>query len=130
MNSFNGWFFKRILLASIAIVVTVGISACGEQVEKMRAEETAAPVVDKIDIMRNASVADIITRAKATYAEAAALSHAWTTTRTLIDQASTALEAGEKERARELAEQALGTARASVEQARVEAEDWRSRVPQ
>jgi len=128
MNSFNDQLLKRILLASIAIVVTVGISACGEPVEKMLVEE-AASVADKVDVTHTASVADIITQAEATYAEAAALSHAWTTTRTLIDQASAALGAGEDERARELAEQALATAQASVEQARVEAKDWQSRVP-
>ena len=87
-------------------------------------------MVDKVEATPNASVADIITQAEAAYAEAATLSHAWTTTRTLIDQASTALEAGQEERARELAQQALATAQASVEQARVEAEGWQSRVPQ
>jgi capsule polysaccharide export protein KpsE/RkpR len=48
----------------------------------------------------------------------------------LIDEATATLQAGDMVRARELAERALATAVASIEQADLEAQSWRSRVPQ
>jgi hypothetical protein len=129
MNTSIGRFLKRALLTNMAIFVVVGLSACGEPVEKMATREAPA-AVEVSPTTAEATVPEIIFQAEAKYAEAAALSHAWTTTRTLIEQASAALQAGNSDKARAIAEQALATAVASVEQARVEAEAWQSRAAQ
>lgn len=125
MNSSSARFFKPQLLG---IFVLLGISACAEPVEKL-VNEDATPAVLESTAVSQAGVAEIISQAEASYAEAASQSHAWTTTRTLIDKASAALRAGDSDRARVLAKQALATADASVEQARVEALAWQTRVP-
>ncbi|MBE9538751.1 MAG: hypothetical protein IMF06_06685 [Proteobacteria bacterium] len=126
MSSFNSQYVKRALFTASLGIVFTGLSACGEPVEKME----PATVLETSTVAAQATVPEIISQAEAKYAEAAALSHAWTTTRTLIEQARAALEAGDAGKARALAEQALATAVASVEQAGVEAQAWQSRVPQ
>lgn len=127
MNNSNSLLRKRMLF--LAITLLVGVSACGKPVEKILVEETSTKVEER-QVVQQTSIDELITQAEASHAEAATLSHAWTTTRTLIDEASAALEAGDSASARALAEQALATAIASVEQGRVEAQAWQSRVPQ
>ena len=104
---------KRVLLTGTVICVIVGSSAYAAQGD---VSQVAAP--------------DLIAQAEASLAQAITLGHAWTVTRPLIDDATAALQAGDRARARELAERALATARASIEQANLEAKTWRSRVPQ
>ena len=129
MRSFNSQYVKRALFAATLGIVFTGLSACGKPVEKMEREELAAAVKTSA-VAAQAAVPEIISQAEASYTEALALSHAWTTTRTLIEQAKAALEAGDAGKARALAEQALATAQASVEQAGVESQAWQSQVPQ
>jgi hypothetical protein len=124
----NSSILKLMLLSAVAVFTTVGISACGKPVEKILVEETSTKIEEPQSVQQ-ASVDELIAQAEASYAEAVTMSHAWTTTRTLIDKASAALKAGDSGSARALAEQALATAIASVEQGRVEAQAWQSRVP-
>ena len=125
MNSFKPQLCKRVLPA---IVVMVGLSACSESIEQPSTADAAPTPVQQPE--PQLATSEIIAQAQAALAEAAALSHAWSVTQPLIDEAQSALQAGEDERARELAERALATAVASVEQAKVELTSWQSRVPQ
>ena len=129
MSSFYNQYVKRALFAATVGIVIAGLSACGKPVEKMEREEPTAAAETTAAVVQ-ATVPEIISQAEAKYAEALALSHAWTTTRTLIEKASAALAAGDAGKARALAEQALATAEASLEQAEVEEQAWQSRVPQ
>lgn len=123
----NSSWLKRASLTATAALLAAGLTACGKPVEKMMAEDVSPAVTASAP---TASTADIIAQAQARYEEAAGLSHAWTTTRTLIEQASAALQAGQTDAARALAQRALATANASVEQAKIEETAWQSRVPQ
>ena len=104
---------RRILLAGTVIIVMAGGSALGAEVDDPR-------VV----------VSELIAQAELGLAQATTLGHAWTVTQPLIDAATAMLQAGDMVRAAELAERALATAVASIEQANLEAQAWRSRVPQ
>ena len=115
---------KRVLLAGSVILVITGISACGAEVDDSQPVQTATSPAPQVEI------SDLIAQAEAGLAEATALGHAWTVTQPLIDDASMALQAGDRARARKSAERALATARASIDQANLEAQTWRSRVPQ
>ena len=125
MNSFKPQLCKQVLAA---IVVLVGLSACSESTEQPGAADAAPATVEQP--VPQIATSDIIAQAQAALAESTVLSHAWSVTQPLIDEAQSALQAGEDERARELAERALATAEASVEQAKAELTSWQSRVPQ
>jgi hypothetical protein len=104
---------RRVLVAGTVIFVIAGGGAFAAGVDDPR-------VV----------VSDLIAQAEIGLAQATTLGHAWTVTQPLIDAATATLQAGDIVRARELAERALATAVASIEQANLEAQTWRSRVPQ
>ena len=81
--------------------------------------------------LRAAEPADIeatLARAAETYALALAREHGWSVTQPLIDEARSALEAGDLDTAAAAADRALLTAQKSLEQARAEAEGWRERI--
>jgi leucyl aminopeptidase len=127
MNRFSNQeasIVKRVLLAGTVILVVAGISACGAEVDDSQSVQTATSAAPQV------AVSELIAQAEAGLAQATALGHAWTVTRPLIDEATATLQAGDMVRARELAERALATAVASIEQADLEAQSWRSRVPQ
>jgi len=125
MNSLNCELFKPVLLGITVTVLVVGLSACGKPVEKMLVEEASsnaeAPPAD--------DVSSIIAQAQAKHDEAMALSHGWTRTQPLIDRATVAEAEGDEGAARALAERALLQASASVEQAHLEVNAWKARVP-
>jgi hypothetical protein len=126
MNRFSNQeasIVKRVLLAGTVILVVAGISACGAEVDDSQPVQTATSAAPQV------AVSELIAQAEAGLAQATALGHAWTVTRPLIDDAAATLQAGDIVRARELAERALATAQAAVEQANLEAKTWRSRVP-
>ncbi len=74
------------------------------------------------------SVQNIISQAETAYEEAKRLGHAWTKTNGFLQEARSALAAGNKIEARMAADRALFTARASVNQANREKDAWRDRV--
>ena len=104
---------RRVLLAGTVILVIGGGSAFGAEVDDPRV-----------------LVSGLIAQAELGLAQATTQGHAWTVTQPLIDEATATLQSGDVVRARELAERALATAVASIEQADLEAQTWRSRVPQ
>jgi len=126
MNRFSNQgasIVKRVLLAGTVILVVAGISACDAEVDDSQPVQSATSAAPQV------AVSELIAQAEAGLAQATALGHAWTVTRPLIHEATATLQAGDMVRARELAERALATAVASVEQADLEAQTWRSRVP-
>ncbi len=70
---------------------------------------------------------DLIRQARTLHQEARALGHGWNVTGDYLRRAEEALEDGDGDQALRLARRALGTARASLEQAETEREAWEPR---
>ena len=120
---------KGTLLVGTLVAIAVGVSACGEPVEKSLLEKHEAAPAATTQTVEKPDVDDIISRAQATHDKSVALAHGWTRTQPLINKASDALTSGDAEAAREMAERALVMAHAAVAQAELEMTAWKARVP-
>ncbi len=128
MNSFSGGIFKRVLFTTGLCVLVAGLSACGEPVEKVL--EAKAGHNTRVKDVALVEPASLIVEAQALHDKSMSQSHGWTTTQPMIDKARAAMNEGDTDTARELAERALSMATAAVEQGKTEATAWKARVPQ
>ena len=76
-----------------------------------------------------AEVGQLIAEAEEKHAQAREQGHGWSSTVDLLSSAKAELSAGDVARALAIAERALLTANASLEQAADEQQAWRARVP-
>jgi hypothetical protein len=108
----------HILVYSLGLSLMVAASiSCSESRSSQPSEDSPA----------GASLAQLISQAQLIHAEAQALGHGWNVTGELIKESQSAANAGDEARAKILIERALGTARASVAQARTEETAWQKR---
>ena len=128
MNNLSSSLSKKFVLGATVILLVVGLGGCGKPVEKILVEEEAA-IETRVSAAPVADVATIIEQAQTQHDKAIALSHGWTRTQPLIDNASVALDGGDAAAARTFAKRALAQATASVEQAQLEVNAWKVRAP-
>ncbi len=132
---------KKYILASALVVV--GMTGCGqrEEADVMRQSEAVvaeakkdaesqppakpAPAVSMAD-----EFAEIYQNAETAARQARELKYSWTSTAPLLEAASKAAEAGDYEKAMQLATEALLEAEIAIGQAEIQATTWKQAVVQ